>query len=289
MPNLYATPTEIKAALPNAIRVTTTAYDASLLWLAEDVSRFLANHCHRDFSPTLATRYFRGSGKRSQRVDDLLSITSVALSEDEGATYVTLSGTDYFATVEGDANSPKSYTHLELDANGDYTYWPCGAKTVKVVGVWGYTDDRATCWEDSLDTVENNPLTSGGTSITVNDDDGAGLWGITPRFSAGQLARIESEYLEVTAAATNALTVVRGRNGTTAAQHAQNVGIDLWRPPAPVKQAVIIQIARGFERALQAFGDARAVPEISQLVWVRALDPDVVARLAHYVAQPVHG
>ena len=288
MPNLLATPTEIKAALPNAIRAATTAYDAVLTRLAGEVSRYVENHCHRVFYPALATRYFRGSGGRWQRVDDLLTITSVSISTDDGLTYTALAADDYFATVEGDANSPKSYTHLELDANGDYTYWPKGAKAVKVVGVWAYTDDRATCWEDSLDTVENNPLTSGGTSVTVNDDDGADLWGVTPRFAAGQLARIESEYVEVTAAATNALTVVRGRNGTTAAQHAQNTTIELWRPPEPVKQAVIVQITRGFARALQGFGDARAVPEMGELIWTRSLDPDVQTKLAHYVAEPVH-
>lgn len=255
--------------------------------LAGEVSRFVDNHCHRAFFPTLATRYFHGRATRTLRVGDLLSITSVSISEDDGLTYTALAADDYFATVEGDPNSAKSYTHLEIAVNGDYGYWPAGQKSVKVVGVWAYTDDRATCWEDSLDTVENNPLTSGGTSVTVNDDDGADLWGFTPRFQAGQLARCESEYWEHTATATNALTVARGRNGTTAAQHAQNAMIELWRPPEPVKQAVIIQLARGFARALQGFGDARAVPDISQMIWTRALDPDVVTKLAHYVAEPV--
>lgn len=289
MPNLYATPTEIKAALPGAIRAATTAYDAALARLADEVSRFVDNHCHRPFFPVLATRYFHGRGTCRQRVDDLLSITSVSISTDDGLTYTAMATSDYFATVEGDPNSPKSYTHLEIDRNGDYGDWPAGQRSVKVVGVWGYADDRATCWESSLDTVENNPLTSSGTAVTVNDDDGAGLWGITPRFQAGQLGRIESEYVEITVTATNALTVARGRNGTTAAEHVQNTAIDLWRPPEPVKQAVIIQIARGFARALQGFGDARAVPEISEMIWTRALDPDVVTKLAHYVAEPVHG
>ena len=287
MPNAYATPQEIKAALPGAIRTTTTDYDAALTRLAGEVSRFADNHCHRVFFPTLAARTFRGKGGCALRVDDLLSITSVSISTDYGLNYTALAADDYFGTVEGDPNSPKSYTHLELDRNGDYSYWPVGSKAVKVVGVWAYTDDRATCWEDSLDTVENNPLASGGTSVTVNDDDGPDLWGFTPRFQAGQLARCESEIWENTATATNALTVARGRNGTTAAEHAQNTRIDLWRPPEPVKQAVIIQLARGFARALQGFGDARAVPDISQMIWTRALDPDVVTKLAHYVAEPV--
>jgi len=288
MANSYATPTEIKAALPDAMRASTTKYDAVLARLAAEVSRYVDNHCHRPFYPALATRYFYGRAQTWLRVPDLLSIVSVSVSDDGGLTYTALAGTDYFGSVEGDVNSPKSYTHLHGDLNGDYSTWPTGQKSVKVVGVWGYTDDRATCWEDSLDTVENNPLASGGTSVTVNDDDGPDLWGVIPRFASGQLARIESEYVEITAAGANSLTVARGRNGTTAAAHAQNVGIDLWRPPEPVKQAVIIQLARGFERAQQGFGDARANPELSQTIWTRALDPDVVSKLAQYVSEPVH-
>ena len=257
--------------------------------LSDEVSRFVDNHCHRVFYPRLATRYFMGRQSGRVRVDDLLSITSVSISYDYGDTYTALAATDYFTSVEGDRNSLKSWTHITLDPRGAYTYWPALHNAIKVVGVWAYTEDRDTAWEDSTDEVEANPLTNSATSCAVNDDDGLDETGVAPRFQAGRLLRIESEFVECTAAATNALTLVRGRNGSTAAQHAQNTQIDTWRPPAPVKQAVIIQLARGFERAMQGFGDARAVAEISQMIWTRALDPDVVARLAHYVAEPVHG
>lgn len=289
MPNLYATLTEIKAGLPGGIRATTTDYDAVLQRAAGEVSRFVDRHCRRVFYPYLATRRFRGHGGCELRIGDLLSLTSVAISFDNGLTYTTLASTDYFLTCDGDPDTLGSYTHLELDRNGDYSYWPTGQRSVKVTGVWAYADDRAAAWEDSTDEVQNAALTDSGLSVTVADDDGAGLWGLTPRFQAGQLVRIESEFLEVTAAATNALTVVRGRNGSTAASHAQNTQIDVWRPPEPVKQAVIVHIARGFERALQGYADGRATPDLSAIVWTRSLDPDVLTRLAHYVAELPHG
>jgi hypothetical protein len=284
MPSLYATPHEIKAGAADAIRLTTTKYDAELMRLAEDISRGVDNYCHRQFYPALATRYFHGAGGRAQRFGELLAITSVSVSDDDGATYTELASTDYFGTVEHDPNSPKSWTHLELAANGEYSAW-------KIVGVWGYADDREAAWEDSADDVEDNPLSPAATTCTVNDADGLDGWGRAPRFQAGQLARLESEYVEITAVDTGAqtLTLVRARGGTSAASHAQNTGIDLWRPPAPVKEAVIIQIARLISRARAMFGDAQAVPELSQLVWTRSFDPDVVARLAYYVAEPVHG
>lgn len=290
MPNLYATPTEIKAALPDAIRAATVKYDAELLRLAGEVSVFVDNHCHRVFYPRLATRYFRGRGG-ALRVPDLLAITSVSVSNDNGLTYAPLAASDYFASVEGDVNSPKSWTQLHLDASGLYSVWPTAQRGVKVVGVWAYADDRDTAWERSLDAVANNPsLLAAGVALNVTDADGLDDRGISPRFAAGRLLRIGTEFLENTAAdvGTNVLTVSRGRNGSTAAVHLLAEGIDLWRPPEPVKQAVIVQIVRGFERGLQGFSDGRASPELSQFIWTRALDPDVVSNLANYVAEVVH-
>lgn len=283
MPNLYATPTEIKAALPDGLRAGQTKYDAELMRLAGEVARFVDNYCHRVFYPQSVTRYFHGQGGPALAIGDWVSIATVEVSDDDGATYTALAGSDWFASVAGDVNAPQSYTHLHVDANGDQSYWPRGQKSVKVIGVAGYTDDRAAAWEDTTDEVEDNPLSNSAVALTVNDALGAGLWGQAPRLQPGHLLRLESEFAEVVSVESgSSLTVVRGRGGTSAAQHAQNTQIDVWRPPEPVKQAVIIQLVRLFERAVQGFGDARATPDLSALVWVRALDPDVLARLAPY-------
>ena len=47
--NLYATPTEIKAVMPDSIRSTTTTYDSLLYKLAERISRMIDRHCGRSF------------------------------------------------------------------------------------------------------------------------------------------------------------------------------------------------------------------------------------------------
>jgi hypothetical protein len=111
-----------------------------------------------------------------------------------------------------------------------------------VTGWWGYHEDWSNAWQDSQDTVENDPLTSTGTSISVNDADGADLFGNTPRFKVGQTLRIETEYVyvtAVTAATTNTLTVIRGVNGTTAAAHDQNTAIYVYRPMHEIEQAAL--------------------------------------------------
>ena len=68
-------------------------------------------------------------------------------------------------------------------------------------------------------------------ATTLNVSDGT-------LFSIGQLIRIESEYLAITAISTNALTVVRAIRGSTAASHVQTTAIDIWKPePAIVRAA----------------------------------------------------
>ena len=285
MLNLYATPSEIKAGAPDGIRPTTVKYDSLLLHLANQVSRFIDRWCRQVFYPALATRYFDGRGKKTLTIGPLLSLTSVEISEDDGLSYsaVTLD-VDFRLTWYGDSNDPRSWTQLVIDPNGSESAWPNGPRTVRVIGVWAYADDRATAWEPSTDTVQDNPLLIGATSLTVADADGADQLGITPRFQAGQLLRIESEftYCSATNTTTNVLTIARAQNGTIAAQHAQGKQIDIWRPPEPVKQAAIIQAVRLMERGFQGYGDARASAELSQMIYLRALDPEARALLEPY-------
>ena len=292
MPNSYLSLAELRAAVPDGLKQSVTKYDAQMLLLLSEGSRFVDNYCKRVFYPYLGTRYFHGSGTCIQRIADIISITSVSYSDDDGATYTALTASDYYATVARDHNSFKSYDALELNVNGTtLSCWPTGQRSIKVVGVWGYCDDRNLCWESTGDTTENNPLASGGTSLTVNDVDGLDIYGAAPRFQAGALYRIESEYVEATLVqdtTSNTIGILRGRNGTTAASHVQNTVIDVWRPPEPVKQAIAISVFKHLQRGFQGFGDARATPELGQLFFMKALDPDAISKLTYYVNELVY-
>ena len=286
MLNLYASPTEIKAAMPTGIQATTTTYDSLLLRLASEASRFVDRYCGRVFFPRLATRYFNAKGKTSLKVGDLLSVTTVSVSNDNGATYTELVEADFRTTRWGDHNDPRTWTHLEIDPNSTQGTWPIGYRAVKVVGVWAYADDRDTAWENSTDDVLNNPLAAGGVTLNVTDADGPDALGLTPRFQPGQLLRMGSEFVygsAVVASTTNQVTIVRGCNGSVDAAHLLAVQIDIWRPPEPVKQASIISILRLLERGLQGFGDSRANAELGTMIYLRALDPEARALLDPYV------
>jgi len=287
MPNAYASVAELRAAIPDGIRASTVKYDALLLRLASEISRWIDKETKRKFYPALATRKFSvGNTSRELWVPDLVSITSVSYSTDDGLTYTAMASDDYIATVAGDYNHDGSYTLLEIDRNGDFGYWQTGQRAIKIVGVWACVDDRGTCWESTGDTVQNNPLASGGASLTVADVDGPDLVGGYARLQAGQIYRLESEYIESTLVqdtTANTLGILRGRNGTTAAAHAQNTAIDVWRAAEPVRQACIIQCLRQMERGFQGYQDARSTPDVGQMFWFKSLDPEARAKLEHYL------
>lgn len=285
MPNLYATLDDLRAGMPQALGKGDTQLDPTLYRLAEVMSREADNFCKRTFYPRLQTRRFSGSGGGRLRVPDLISITSVEYSEDDGVTYTALTTDDYIATVEDDENSLESYTVLVLNVNGDLVSWPTGQRSIRIVGVWGYAEDRNECWRSTGDTVQNNPLASDGTSLSVSGLAGADLYGLTPRFSPGQLLRIESEYVETSITrdeSANTIAILRARNGTTAAAHAQSTAISVWMPPEPIRRAVTIQAVIQMQRGLSGFGDARATPEVGQLFFFKEFDPSARALLMPY-------
>ena len=289
MANAYLTEADIRSSMPDSIRTATTEYNTIMRQLCERVSRFIDRYCKYRFYPLLDTFFYDGSGTAEQWIDDLFELveaTSIAVSSDNGATYTALALTDYYLTRAGDYNTPWTYNKIVVNESaGNYPFFYSGQRTIQIEGIWAAHDDRATAWESTADTVQNLvELALHATALTVTDADGVGADGAIPRFTAGQLLRIELEYVEVTNVdyTTNILTIVRGRNGTTDIAHLITTPIDVWRPPMPVRQAAIIQASRQIERGFQGFGDARATAEIGQLFYIKALDPEAAALLAPY-------
>jgi hypothetical protein len=110
---------------------------------------------------------------------------------------------------------------------------------VEIDGIWGYHTAYDDAWWPSGDTVKTS-LSESDSQLAVNDADGVDAWGESPRFCPGQLLRIEAEWLEVMAVDTsaNTLTVRRGVNGSTAAEHAATTGIDTWQADAQAMRAI---------------------------------------------------
>lgn len=136
------------------------------------------------------------------------------------------------------------YYQIGLAENGSknwYAYNGSVQDAIAIDAYWGFRRRYSEAWLTSNDTVQNNPLSSNATSLTVTDADGLDSEGLTPRFSYGQLLKIESEFLEVVDVntTTNALTVNRGVRGTTAAAHAQGTPISIFAPEPTVTRAAL--------------------------------------------------
>lgn len=298
MPNLYATPTEIKAAMPEAYASDDTGQDSIIYALSERISRLIDLYTNRRFSPYDQTMYFDGRGEVELWIPDLFSVTTVSngtgsYDSDGNAEMSTDFGTaDYLLYFGNVARPLGSYNRLLIHPEAaNASEWTDGVDQVQITGAWCYHEDRANGWEDSGDTVQDASLTSDATTITVSDADGSDRFGFSPRFQVGQLIRIEDEYCEVTAvdASGNTLTVVRGVNGSTAAAHAQNTQIDIWRPVPVVKQVCIMESVRLLERGLQGYGDARVSPELGDIVRVASLDPQAEMMLMPYRSVVIAG
>jgi hypothetical protein len=126
------------------------------------------------------------------------------------------------------------FSLLRLTGGSAFTWNTSPLQAITLTGLWGWHDRPADMWRSTGDTVQNNPLSSATTTLTVVDADGADSEGQSPRFQIGHMLKIDSEYLRVTAVntATNMLTVLRGVNGATAASHTLNTVIYAYQPPA---------------------------------------------------------
>lgn len=169
--------------------------------------------------------------------DDLLAVTAVVNGDGSA-----IASTDY--VLESPTAYPKHALRLTRASGKVWTPGSSGdvQQVIPVTGVWGYHEDYDRAWADSLDAVSGSAgMTANATMFTVTDADGAPDDRSDARFQAGQLVRLESEYLLVRSVdyTTNTLTVKRGVNGTTAVGHAGGTSVVIYRPMEAVEQAVL--------------------------------------------------
>ena len=204
---------------------TDTADDARLLNVLQAAASQIERAAGRRFCPRRAALQHNYISSLEVLLDDDL-LELISLTNGDGST-VNLND-----VIPVPDEPPFSF--LRLTGNSAFTWNTSPLQAITVTGIWGWHDHPADMWRNTTDTVQNNPLSSAATTLTVVDADGADSEGQLPRFQVGHLLKIDSEYLRVTAVntATNILTVLRGVNGTTAASHTLNTLIYTYQPPA---------------------------------------------------------
>lgn len=247
--NVYATAAEVKRMLGSGVEPGKEARDEDVfLQFCIDASRmfdtWVTNGVQpkRRFYPKVATKTFDHPGGSPTELglrDDLLELTT--LTTKNGATSIP-TGDVVLTSPTGNANQ-SPFARLKLKENGSVTTYTFNGTVLganSVTGIWGFHDDWSEAWQDSGDSVQDDPLSAGVTTITVTDADGNDINGLPFRFKRQQLIRIESEYLWITDIdrTGNTLTVRRAMNGSTAAEHVQTTQIDVFIPMNDVRYAM---------------------------------------------------
>lgn len=207
-----------------------TSDDDYLIAMLETASTMMERMSHRRFQPHVAALPHTVPQQDRTRLtlrDDLLALTS--LTNGDGS----LIPAGDIRLLPDPGWEPIS--QIALLNGAAFVHEESALNALTVEGIWGWHNHWDAAWENSDDTVQDDPFAVSSTTLTVQDAD-ASKDG-EPRFQVGHLLRIGEEYLRVTAVDTddNTLTVRRGANGTAAANHAAGSPITIYQPPLDVK------------------------------------------------------
>lgn len=145
------------------LAVSDTADDPRLLAAAAAATAAIERAAGRRFCPHhKAIQHTYTSSLELLLDDDLLELTS--LTNGDG------SGINLSDVIPAPDEPP--YGYLRLTGSSAFTWYTSPVQAITVSGVWGWHDRPISMWRLSVDTVQNNPLTSGATTLTVTDADG---------------------------------------------------------------------------------------------------------------------
>lgn len=236
--SLYGDLTTLKGESLLAILSGTTNDDDELWRLLVLASELVDAYCNRHFYPLTEARTFDGQAENFLQVDDLLSLTSLKLDDNEDETFETTETVANYRLSPYNAQPTqhygRPYSRIVSSVNAARPIFQIGQKNYEVTAIWGYQNRS----EASGATInEGAEYAAGDTTLTVSDGTA---------FAEGQTILIESEQLLITSISTNDLTVARGMNGTTDAAHADTTAISIMRWPGAVEHTAMLTAARLF-------------------------------------------
>ncbi len=276
----YATLTQVRAYLK--LDTAETGDDALLTDFMRWSQAYIDTRAGTHFYPLIETRRFDVPlyARLLQFDDHLLELTSGVNGD---TTAITTSDIIY--------HPPNVYPHygISLTAASSEVWQPTTdgdyQQAIALLGVWGYHDDYPLAWVLSNDAVADAlGINASVTTINVTSASGAASDLASPRFQAGQLIKIDSEYIEISSIATNALTVKRGVYGSTAATHATAAAISIWRPMGDVVMAMLRLVGWRYRQKDANVFDVTTILGTGTKVTPSATPPDVDA----LIPMPTH-
>ncbi len=183
---------------------------------------------------------------------DLLSL--ITLTTNNGALPIT---SDNIILRTGNSLNYLPKDIIELNIDGDQTvffYSGTPQEANAVDGIWGYHESYDEAWQ-TLDTIQDTGgINASVTTITVEDADAFDEMGLKPRFQEQQLLRLgttdtsEMVYIINVNHSSDTLQVTRACNGSTAAIAAKDTVIQVFRPMAEIKHAMLILASHAYRR-----------------------------------------
>lgn len=229
----YGEYTTVNAVRAQYLASTQTTDDAQVLDFIRAASKAMDNACNRHFYPLIETRYFDVPGGGGLPVDMFDNMKGggfrLPLTFDEDLLEVTTLTNGDGTTIASNQYLLDPYNHTPyyqlkikrsssvawmVNTDGDFE------RVVSVLGVWGFHEDYGNAWV-STTTLSAAIVSTSATTTTVP----------TGTIYAGQLLKIDSEYIycsAVSTGATDTLTIVRGVNGSTAATHLISAPVYVW-------------------------------------------------------------
>ena len=247
-------------------------------------SRMFDNTVRRRFYPRKETRYYDHPENARKLVldEDLLEVVTFTTNNGDES----VAAGDYFLQC-GESYNLTPYDRLVMKRDGgrpNLLYSGTPQQANAVTALWGYHEQWDDAWVDSNDTLQDD-VTAAGTSLSVGNADGADIYGMAPRLKVQMLLRLDDEYLYATGKPdSQAVTVRRGVNGTTAAVHLSGATVYVYRPMTEVAHAVrrlaawlYAQRDAPFTKQIQVIGGEKTItiPEAAPV--------DVRAVAARYV------
>lgn len=153
------------------------------------------------------------------------------------------------------ARAPYARVRLKLDGATTWLTADSGEteQVIAVQGIWGSRDDYVDAFLASGDSIGNEGglnATDSVSSVTVSDARGLDSYRRSPRFSPGQLVRMESEFGAVLGVDydENRLDVLRGVLGTTKATHAKDIPLRSFEVDQTIQYAAAVWAAYCYKR-----------------------------------------
>lgn len=243
---------------------------ARLLGIVEGVSQLIDRLTERTFRIYEGSMIFTPQFDDFLLLPDLISVTSMLLDyNQDGTREATLSSADDYILEPNNASQhERPYTRMRIRRNSEY-FLPNYEQCLQITGKWGY-------WER---------LRKTGTTLTtaIDEDDEEIEVSNFERIQTGWTLRIDSEQMYVrdrNPDSNGLVTVVRGQNGTTAADHDEDTIIYRYVYPEALETAAILQATRVYRRTETPLGIVNNPGDIGwRAVYVPKEDVDVVTHL----------